>query len=86
MEGKGRFGRERDLLRARKRSSERIATALTRRMETVRIGQTVGMDLGLGRGGLTLEETAEGEEEGCHCGRSEVELGFWLSYRSGPVL
>lgn len=67
-------GRGRDALRARKRSSERMAMLLTRRMETARregglvLGDWTGERVG-GLGlvfGCTLEEAAEVEEEGGH--------------------
>jgi hypothetical protein len=57
-----------DVLRARKRSSERTAMAFMRRTETGGCERLVvgrGWRVG-GRCGGTLEETAEGEEEGGH--------------------
>lgn len=55
-----------DVLRARKRSSDKTAMAFTRRTETGGC-LLVGLVLkGLGSCVFTLEETAEGEEEGCH--------------------
>lgn len=62
-----------DVLRARKRSSERTAMAFMRRTETDGRGWLVGFERGMRVGGFgvgvdvcTLEETAEGEEEGGH--------------------
>lgn len=60
-------------MRARKRSSERMAMALVRRTATWGGVSGVGGEgeRGGGRGeGIerTLEDTAEGEEEGCHFG------------------
>ena len=62
-----------DVLRARKRSSDRTAIAFTRRTETgvgVLALRVPGLNgLGDEMDGGTLEETAEGEEEGGHfCG------------------
>lgn len=53
----GRGWEEEDLLRARKRSSERMAMALTRRMETEEGGLARVWKL-WDQGGFTVEEVA----------------------------
>lgn len=53
-----------DVLRARKRSSERIAIALTRRMETNRVQQITFLS-GEKEAVLTVEEISEAKEHHC---------------------
>lgn len=74
------------VLRARKRSSDRTAMAFMRRTETGGRGSVVSFVCAGGvwvcrARGRTLEEAAEGEEEGCHCGK-----GFTFGCGFGAVI